>query len=213
MMKYSFPAIAPALYDRIRLSLIKKFCFLKTRMMCWLWGVKIGEAVNFIGPTILRSHGNEIEIGDFTVFNSLPEANTVGLMNSTVIDTRYGGRVKIGSRCGFSSVVIDSKCNVEIGDRVLVGGNVRIFDHDFHSLSYLDRMSGDDCKNARADAVFIENDVFVGTNAIILKGSRIGARSIIAAGSIVFGLDVPCDSLVKGNPAKIVKRLHDEKVS
>jgi maltose O-acetyltransferase len=52
--------------------------------------------------------------------------------------------------------------------------------------------------------VIIGDDVFVGTNAMILKGTTIGARSIIGAGAVVAGLDVPPDSVVVGNPARIV---------
>ena len=54
--------------------------------------------------------------------------------------------------------------------------------------------------------MIIGNDVFIGTNAIILKGTHIGDRSVVAAGSVVFGLEVPPDSIVKGNPAKVLSR-------
>jgi len=39
-----------------------------------------------------------------------------------------------------------------------------------------------------------------------LKGTHLGPRTIVAAGSVVFGLDVPSDSLVKGNPARVIGR-------
>lgn len=61
-----------------------------------------------------------------------------------------------------------------------------------------------DCVNVRSRSVKIGNDVFVGTNAIILKGTEVGDRSIIAAGSVVMGLKISGDSMVKGNPATIV---------
>ena len=68
------------------------------------------------------------------------------------------------------------------------------------------RCTSDDRMHIKTAPIIIEDDVFVGTNAIILKGTKIGARSIVAAGSVVFGLQIPPDSLVKGNPAQIIKR-------
>ena len=54
--------------------------------------------------------------------------------------------------------------------------------------------------------VVIEDDVLIGTNCIILKGVTIGARSIIAAGSIVTK-SIPADCIAGGNPAKVIKYL------
>ena len=52
--------------------------------------------------------------------------------------------------------------------------------------------------------VIIEDDVWIGTRAIILPGTRIGKGSIIGAGSVVTK-DVPQYSIVGGNPARILK--------
>lgn len=88
----------------------------------------------------------------------------------------------------------------------MIGGNVRIFDHDYHSLKYMDRRDKKlDDAGCRTSPVFIEDDVFIGTNSIILKGVTIGARSVIGAGSIVSLKQIPPDSLVAGNPARILK--------
>lgn len=54
--------------------------------------------------------------------------------------------------------------------------------------------------------VTIEDDVFIGMNCVILKGVTIGARSIIAAGSVVTK-SIPADCVAGGNPAKVIKRL------
>ena len=62
-------------------------------------------------------------------------------------------------------------------------------------------------KNTRCKSIVIEDDVLVGTGSYILKGCVVGARSIIAAGSVVVK-DVPADCVVAGNPAKVVKHIN-----
>jgi len=203
-MRYSFPAIIPAILIRLRQHVAGAWHLLRTPLLCWLYGIKSGRGVNFDGPVFLRTHGHEIVIGDQSHFVSSGFVNAVGLTNPTILDTQKGGKITIGKYCGFSSPVISSKSSVTIGDRVMVGGNVRIFDHNYHSLDPLLRGTGADMSDVRTRPVHIDDDVFIGTNAIILKGTHLGPRSIIAAGSVVFGLDVPADSMVKGNPAVVV---------
>jgi len=84
---------------------------------------------------------------------------------------------------------------------------VRTYDHDFHSLDYLERRSLSDVKNAASKPIVIGDDVFIGANSIILKGVKIGDRSIVGAGSVVANKEIPPDSLVMGNPAKTRRRV------
>ena len=85
-----------------------------------------------------------------------------------------------------------------------MGGNVRVFDHDFHSVDWKIRGGGEEYDKIRTKAIEIGDDVFIGTNSIILKGTKLGARTMVSAGSVVFGIEAPPDSLVKGNPARVV---------
>ena len=57
----------------------------------------------------------------------------------------------------------------------------------------------------RSAPIRIGDDVFVGTNAIILKGVTIGERSMVAAGAVVFRGDYPPDCIIAGNPAAVVR--------
>jgi acetyltransferase-like isoleucine patch superfamily enzyme len=52
--------------------------------------------------------------------------------------------------------------------------------------------------------VVIEDDVWIGFNAIILKGVRIGRGSIVGAGAVVTRT-MPAFSLIAGNPAKVIR--------
>ena len=195
------------------LRLWRRFFFsvcvpVKTLLLATVWRIECGRNVKFLGRTIVRSYDKSaIKIGDDVTFTSGVTSNLVGLNGPTILCADKGAKIEIGSSAGFSSVVINARSNVKIGQRVLVGGNVRIFDHDFHPLEARYRMPPENGRMTRVKPVEIEDDVFIGTNAIILKGTQIGARSIVAAGSVVFGLNVPPDSLVKGNPAVIVNRV------
>ena len=204
-MRYSFPMIMPMAIERLWQKITRLYYKCSTVFLSWLWGVKHGEGLFFLGKTIIRTrHSGEIVIGDNVVFNSQCNTNLVGLLGPTIIDTRGGGRIEVGNNSGFSSVVMSSRSSITIGSDVKVGGNVRILDHDFHSVESDYRRGFEDSAHIRTLPVVIGDDVFIGTNAIILKGSRIGARSIVAAGSVVFGLEIPPDSIIKGNPAQVV---------
>ena len=54
--------------------------------------------------------------------------------------------------------------------------------------------------------VVIENNVQIAGNVAVLKGVRIGARSVIGTGAVIRS-DIPPDSVVMGNPGRVVKRM------
>ena len=68
------------------------------------------------------------------------------------------------------------------------------------------RYYANDRANTKTAPVIIDDDVFIGTNCIIGKGVHIGARSIIAAGSVVVK-DIPADEVWGGNPARFIKKV------
>ena len=206
-MNYSFPIVIPVAVERVCHYITRWYYRLRSPFLAWLWGVRHGGNVLFQGKTLIRTRKRgEIVLGDNVIFNSERDTNLVGLINPTILDTRWGGSISIGNRTGASSVVISSKSAIKIGERCKIGGNVRIFDHDFHSLDSNLRCTNDDRNNIRSRSIEIGDDCFIGTNVIILKGTRLGARTIVAAGSVVAGVISPPDSLVRGNPAVILKR-------
>ena len=210
-MRYQFPMVVWALFERVLNIVEAPFRSLKSWALCKAYGITLspkGEVPVFRGKVIIRTRNyGEISLGSGCYFDADIKHNLVGLSGPTILDTRHGGNIIIGDNSGFSSVVVSSKTLVRIGSRVKCGGNVKIFDHDFHSLSAESRSEyAKDVANIRSKPIEIGDDVFIGANVMVLKGARIGNRSIISAGAVVFGLDVPPDSLVKGNPAIIVER-------
>ncbi len=117
-------------------------------------------------------------------------------------DFLFGDTVEIGDNSGIG---IDAWIRAElvIGSNVMMGPQVIIYgryhNHDSTSLPMMMQGMG------KYEAVRIEDDVWIGARAILLKGITIGKGSIIAAGSVVTK-DVPPYTIVGGNPAKVIKR-------
>lgn len=96
---------------------------------------------------------------------------------------------------------------IELGRYVSVGGHSHISDTDGHAQDNPDRPSWEVAAGEGDVAeVVIEENVQIGHGCVILKGVRIGARSVIGAGSVV-RTSIPADSVVMGNPARVVRRL------
>ncbi len=114
-----------------------------------------------------------------------------------------GNNVRIGTGASFYASV----SYIKIGNNVMFGPNVTIRggNHSTHIIGKLmtdyklsDKLSNDD------EPVIIENDVWVGTGAILLKGVHIGRGAIVAAGAVVTR-NVPPYAIVGGVPAKVLK--------
>lgn len=109
-----------------------------------------------------------------------------------------GNDVSIGSGAVF--LVADSR--LIIGDKVMFGPNVTIIGGD-HNTTVIGKYMYDIHEKRPGDDldVIFEDDIWVGTGAIILKGVRVGRGSIIAAGALV-NKDVLPYSIVAGIPAR-----------
>jgi acetyltransferase-like isoleucine patch superfamily enzyme len=96
---------------------------------------------------------------------------------------------------------------ISIGKYASIGGGCFIADTEGHShynpqAPIWEVPAGD----ADVAPVTIEDGVQISRNVMILKGVTIGARSVIGAGSVVRS-DIPPDSIVMGNPARVVKKM------
>jgi len=114
-----------------------------------------------------------------------------------------GNDVFIGPGASFMAFV----SYIKIGDKVMFGPNVTIRggNHSTHIIGkYMADYTNADKLPEDDQPVIIENDVWIGTGAIILKGVRIHRGAIIAAGAVVTK-DVPPYSVAGGIPARTLK--------
>lgn len=168
---------------------------------------KYRGCVKFNGFTIVynfaKSHitFNKGEIK--TIINSSPLSNMVGLFQRTIIVARYGGKINIGSGCGISGSTIYAMKSIEIGNDVLIGGNCKIIDNDFHPL-HIDKRNPQKLEDVKRRPIVIGDGCFIGANSIILKGTTLGKNCVVGAGSVVSGV-FPDNVIIAGNPAKIIK--------
>lgn len=104
--------------------------------------------------------------------------------------------LELGSGYVNSNVTMDCFNHIRIGQEVAISKGVTIRDSDNHEIE------GGGAKDA---PIIIGNHVWIGLNAVILKGVRIGDNAVIAAGSVVIR-DVPSGALVAGVPARVRKK-------
>jgi acetyltransferase-like isoleucine patch superfamily enzyme len=108
-------------------------------------------------------------------------------------------RIVVGRQSRLSNgVEITSVQQIELGEGCLVGSAVRIVDSDFHGVHPRDRHGP-----GRSAGVEIEDNVWIGMGAMVLKGVHIGTGAVVGAGSVV-RKDVPAQTIVAGNPARVI---------
>lgn len=153
---------------------------------------------------------------DARVFNPLfPKAITLGeetLLMGELLVYPPGGRITVGGWCYIGpGCKIWSMTNIMIGHRVFVSHGVQIFDNNSHALSADERHQryrelrtmGRHLQEERviSKPIMIEDDVWIGFNAAILKGVTIGKGAVVGACAVVLH-DVHPYTIVGGNPAR-----------
>ena len=154
------------------------------------------------GRLKIYGHG-KIVLGEGVTINSSASSNPIGGDCRTIFSIVPGAVLTIGNRVGISNSAIVCHNSITLGDDVVIGGNVKIYDTDFHRLSEGCREL-DDRKAARKGAMVIRDRAFIGAHSIVLKGVTIGEGAVIGAGSVVTK-DVPAGEVWAGNPAVKIK--------
>src|SRR6185369_16336317 len=122
-------------------------------------------------------------------------------------------RMRIGDYCYFTNAVLLCELEIIFGNYVVIGWNTTVADTDFHPIAPAERIADAIACSPLAHGcprpdivrrpVIVEDDVWIGPNATILKGVRLGVGCFIEAGSLITH-DVPARARVAGNPAQIV---------
>jgi len=159
-----------------------------------------GRTVNVMTPTVFKGAGR-IHVGATTVFG-VPRSP--GSYSCSYIESRTpDSLIEIGDGTVLNNraMILSEGAAVRIGRRCLIGFDVQMLDSNAHQLALGSRHLPDD----RPQPVIVEDDVFIGGRATLLKGCRIGRGSVVSAGAVVPpGLQVPPMSVVAGNPARVV---------
>jgi acetyltransferase-like isoleucine patch superfamily enzyme len=168
---------------------LSKFIYLITGFLFKLFNRKlvIKKGVK-IDPRAFIARGGNVHLGE----NSIVRAGTILLPS--------GGYISIGQRVSLNHyIVINGGGGVTIGDDVMIAAFVSIFsnNHNFKKIETLISAQGLSSKGG----VKIENDVWIGTHAVILDGVEIGKGAVIAAGAVVTK-NVKPYCVMAGVPAK-----------
>ena len=170
-------------------------------------GKKDGELSTIIGEgAVIRSGtviyaGNKIGDNFQTGHNvTIRESNAIGGNVSIGSLSCIEHHVKIGDDVRIHSQVFIPEYSI-LKDRSWIGPNA-VFTNAPHPL----------CPKIKEclKGPLIEEDAKIGANATILPAVKVGKRSLVGAGSVVVK-DVPPDSVVAGNPAKVIKRIGELK--
>lgn len=132
------------------------------------------------GRLILEKCGNNVNIYPRSQFSSQVE---------------LGDNSDIGSHCRLNGKVV-------IGENVIMGPEVVVFtsNHNINRTDIPIKYQG----NTPMEPVYINDDVWIGSRAIILPGVSVGKGAVVAAGAVVTQ-NVPDFAIVGGNPAKVLK--------
>lgn len=170
---------------------------------------------------------DNIEVGDNTMidtswcFHSFRSRQPIGARighDVTIARTSFAverdATVEIGDFCYLDNASLACASRISIGSHVLLATGVSILDSDFHPIDVAERTLdavalspvGDPAARPSFESrpVVIEDNVRIGPNATVLKGVRVGAGAVVAAGAVVIG-DVPPGAHVAGNPAHVIE--------
>lgn len=166
-----------------------------------LQSLAIGSRTRFNMPVRCDGCGT-LRIGAENVFGYAP---AIRLGNGEILlqPRALESRIIIGRGNSFSNnVALVAMGEISIGDGCQIGDQVVIYDCDFHELDPGRRNSG----FGPVRPVRIGNNVWLGSQVMVLKGVSIGDNTVVGAMSLVTR-PLPANCIAAGNPARIIRML------
>ena len=149
---------------------------------------KFGAGMKITGRVVF-SGGGKISCGEDLLLRS-------NRFDSVKIHVGSNASLSLGNKVFLNNRVnISCSEKIEIGTHVDIADECLIIDNDFHSV-------GD--KLPKKAPIIIEDDVWLATRVIVLKGVTIGKGSVVGAGSVVTK-SIPPNSFAAGVPAKVIR--------
>jgi acetyltransferase-like isoleucine patch superfamily enzyme len=148
--------------------------------------------------------GKKVKIYDFVNLYGCEIGDETKI--STFVEIQKGS--KIGKNCKISSHTFICE-GVTIEDRVFVGHNVTFINDVFPRAT----AEGGRLKTEEdwvCAPTFVKQGASIGSSATLLCGITVGENAMVGAGSVVTK-DVPANTVVAGNPARILKRISKRK--
>jgi acetyltransferase-like isoleucine patch superfamily enzyme len=145
------------------------------------------------------------------------------LLRNEFIFESAAGKITVGDGVFInSSTMVLSRSSVEIGNAVTIAWGCVIYDHNSHSISYLDRISDQDQQlidfpggnmvankdwsTVSTAPIRINDYAWLGFDVVVLKGVTIGEGAVLGARAVVTK-DIPPWTIAAGNPARVVKEI------
>ncbi|PAP81871.1 hypothetical protein B1759_06460 [Rubrivirga sp. SAORIC476] len=152
---------------------------------------RLGRRVTVWGNPHVTATG-EIALGDRVTVHSF--------LSRVQLSAGPGARLTVGDDTYINNgSVLSARRSVTVGARCQVATGVILMDADFHAVGDLDAPG-------KAAPIVIEDDVWLATRAVVLKGVTVGRGAVVAAGAVVTK-DVPPYTLVAGVPARPIRSL------
>jgi acetyltransferase-like isoleucine patch superfamily enzyme len=187
--------------NNLRIELVRAFRRARLRAK---EGVDVGaHTIVDAGTYVQVIKGASLSVGAHCTLRSSQSGYHAGMPFPTgILVNLCGASVSIGDHTRINGAYVHAHKRIEIGKNCVIAAGVNIIDSNGHELLSSNRTAGRD----EAVEIVLGDNVWLGLNSIILKGTRIGENSVVTAGSVVKG-EFPRNSLISGNLAQKVGEL------
>lgn len=140
----------------------------------------------------------------FWVYHNITTSEDLSIGRHCQLLTNDGAYIEIGPRVSIADHVVLNACldgGIRIGADCLIGPRVYLRTSD-HRFAWTDRPIR--AQGHERGTIVIEEDCWLGAGVIVMKNVRIGAHSVVGAGSVVTH-NLPAWSVAAGNPCRVIR--------